>query len=92
VACTCSPRQRGAGRRQRLTSSGPRVSNLGRRSPAPLPRRTTVAWIRFEREAGIPIVERRTARVPGQVRWSDADQIAVVTYRDAPRSRRGPAR
>jgi hypothetical protein len=39
-------------------------------------------------EAGIPIVERRTRRVPGKVRWEDGHQVAVITYRDAPRPRR----
>ena len=42
------------------------------------------------RAAGIPIVERRTRRVPGKARWADADQVAVITFRDAPRSRKGP--
>jgi hypothetical protein len=37
------------------------------------------------RDAGFPIVERRTERVPGKVRAEDPNQIAVVTYRDAPR-------
>jgi hypothetical protein len=37
--------------------------------------------------AGIPIVERRTRRVPGKIRWEDPDQVAVFTYRDAPRPR-----
>jgi hypothetical protein len=137
--------------------------NLGRTLPAPLPARSTTAWIRFEHEdepfglftylgearatlagadlaylerlvdwfnryldapelgndarercwfraeatdhvryaralaalmckAGIPIVERSTPRVPGAIRWADRTQVAVITYRDAPRSRRGPAR
>jgi hypothetical protein len=35
--------------------------------------------------AGFPIVERRTRRVPGKIRWEDPDQVAVFTYRDAPR-------
>ncbi len=39
-------------------------------------------------EAGIPIVERRTRRVPGKVKWEDGDQVAVLTYRDAPGPRR----
>lgn len=38
-------------------------------------------------KAGIPIVERRTRRVPGKVRWQDHNQVAVVTYRDTPRPR-----
>jgi len=42
------------------------------------------------RGAGIPIVERRTTRVPGKARWEDRDQVAVITFRDAPRSRKGP--
>lgn len=133
--------------------------NLGRTLPAPLPRRTTERWIRFEHErepyglfsyaddaraalsagdrhvldglvgwfadfldaptlsrdaeerfwfraeasdhvarardladlvrrAGIPIVERTTHRVPGKIRWADPQQVAVLTYRDAPRPRR----
>jgi hypothetical protein len=37
--------------------------------------------------AGIPIVERRTRRVPGKINWEDPDQVAVFTYRDAPRPR-----
>ena len=41
------------------------------------------------RAADIPIVERRTRRVPGKVRFEDGHQVAVHTYRDAPRSRRG---
>jgi hypothetical protein len=40
------------------------------------------------RAAGIPIVEHRTRRVPGKVKWEDSDQVAVFTYRDAPRPRR----
>ena len=40
--------------------------------------------------AGIPIIERRTRRVPGKIRWEDPEQVAVFTYRDAPRSRKGP--
>jgi hypothetical protein len=39
--------------------------------------------------AGIPIVERRTKRIPGKVRWEDQNQVAVLTYRDTPQSRRG---
>jgi hypothetical protein len=31
---------------------------------------------------GIPIVERRTRRVPGKVKWQDKHQVAVLTYRD----------
>ncbi len=38
--------------------------------------------------AGIPIVERRTTRVPGKVRWQDPHQVAVLTFRDAPRPTR----
>jgi hypothetical protein len=38
--------------------------------------------------AGIPIVERRTLRVPGKVRWEDSHQVCVLTYRDAPRPKR----
>ena len=40
----------------------------------------------------IPIVERRTRRVPGKVTWQDHHQVAVRTYRDTPqppRRRRG---
>ncbi|MEM7158111.1 MAG: hypothetical protein AAF799_35040 [Myxococcota bacterium] len=37
------------------------------------------------RGTGIPIVERRTDRVPGKIKWEDPDQVAVLTYRDAPR-------
>jgi hypothetical protein len=40
------------------------------------------------RAAGIPIVERRTARVPGKVKWQDQNQVAVLTYRDTPQPRR----
>jgi hypothetical protein len=40
------------------------------------------------RAAGFPIVERRTHRVPGKVKWEDPKQVAVFTYRDAPRARR----
>ena len=39
--------------------------------------------------AGIPIVERRTKRVPGKVKWEDTHQAAVFTYRDTPQPRRG---
>jgi hypothetical protein len=38
--------------------------------------------------AGIPIVERRTRRVPGKVKWEDHNQVAVRTYRAAPQPRR----
>ena len=38
------------------------------------------------RSVGIPIVERRTRRVPGKVTWHDANQVAVFTYRDTPQS------
>ncbi len=41
------------------------------------------------RSAGIPIVERRTSRVPGKIRYEDGHQVGVHMYRDAPRSRRG---
>ena len=37
---------------------------------------------------GIPIVERRTRRVPGRVRWEDTHQAAVLTYRDTPQPKR----
>jgi hypothetical protein len=37
------------------------------------------------RMAGIPIVERWIWRVPGIVRWQDAHQVAVLTFRDTPR-------
>ena len=40
------------------------------------------------RAAGIPIVERRTRRVPGKVKWEDHNQVAVRTYRDTPQPRR----
>jgi len=40
------------------------------------------------RQAGFPIVERRTRRIPGKVRWEDHHQVAVITYRDAPRPTR----
>ena len=43
------------------------------------------------RAAGIPITEHRTRRVPGKVKWEDSDQVAVFTYRDTPRPRRGKA-
>ena len=36
--------------------------------------------------AGIPIVERRTRRVPGKIRWEDPQQVAVFTYYDTPRA------
>jgi hypothetical protein len=39
-------------------------------------------------QAGIPIVERRTRRIPGKVKWEDRNQVAVLTYRDAPQPRR----
>jgi hypothetical protein len=38
------------------------------------------------RSVGIPIIERRTKRVPGKVTWHDANQVAVLTYRDTPQS------
>lgn len=40
------------------------------------------------RRAGIPMVERRTHRIPGKVRWQDEHQVAVLTYRDAPQPRK----
>ena len=40
------------------------------------------------RDAGIPMVERRTRRVPGKIKWEDLHQVAVFTYRDAPRPSR----
>lgn len=40
-------------------------------------------------EAGFPIVERRTRRIPGKVKAEDHRQVAVLTFRDAPRPRRG---
>jgi hypothetical protein len=39
------------------------------------------------RLAGIPLVERRTRRIPGKVRYEDDHQVALVTYRDAPQPR-----
>jgi len=36
------------------------------------------------RAAGIPIVERRTRRLPGKVRYDDASQVAVIPSRDTP--------
>jgi hypothetical protein len=42
--------------------------------------------------AGIPIVERRTRRVPGKVKWEDHNQVAVRTYRDTPQPRRSATR
>jgi len=44
------------------------------------------------RAAGIPIVERRTRRVPGKVKWEDRNQVAVRTYRDTPQARRLPSK
>lgn len=44
------------------------------------------------RAAGIPIVERRTSRVPGKVKWEDHNQVAVRTYRDTPQPRRLPTK
>jgi hypothetical protein len=41
---------------------------------------------------GIPIVERRTRRVPGKVKWQDNHQVAVLTYRDTPQPRRSTKR
>jgi hypothetical protein len=41
--------------------------------------------------AGFPVVERRTTRTPGKLNWSDMHQVAVFTYRDTPRPRRGIA-
>ncbi len=43
------------------------------------------------RSVGIPVVERRTNRVPGKVTWNDANQVAVVTYRDTPQPAKGAA-
>ncbi|NOT29064.1 MAG: hypothetical protein HOP15_01305 [Planctomycetes bacterium] len=43
---------------------------------------------KLARQAGIPIVERRTRRVPGKVRWQGDHQVAVFTYRDTPQPRR----
>jgi hypothetical protein len=40
---------------------------------------------------GIPIVERRTNRVPGKVTWHDTNQVAVLTYRDTPQSTKRPS-
>jgi hypothetical protein len=40
------------------------------------------------REAGVPIVERRTRRIPGKVRYRDGDQVGVLTYRDTPKPKR----
>ena len=42
--------------------------------------------------AGIPIIERRTRRVPGKVNWEDHNQVAVRTYRDTPQPRRTGSR
>jgi hypothetical protein len=39
-------------------------------------------------EAGFPIIERRSNRVPGKVRWQDRDQVAVLTYRDTPQPKK----
>jgi hypothetical protein len=73
--------------------------NLGSPSQATLER----FWFRAEAEeciekarelaklvsrTGIPIVERRTRRVPGKVRWEDSHQAAVFTYRDTPQPKR----
>lgn len=43
-------------------------------------------------EAGISIIERRTRRVPGKVKWEDDNQVAVRTYRDTPQPRRATKR
>ena len=40
------------------------------------------------RLVGIPIVERRSSRIPGKVRWEDRHQVAVLTYRDSPQPKR----
>lgn len=40
----------------------------------------------------IPIVERRTRRVPGKVKWQDDHQVAVLMYRDTPQPGRPSAR
>jgi hypothetical protein len=39
------------------------------------------------RAAGIPIVEHRVRRVPGKVKWEDAEQVAVFTYYNTLRAR-----
>jgi hypothetical protein len=43
---------------------------------------------RLVSRTGYAIVERRTRRVPGKVKWEDEHQIAALTYRDAPQARR----
>src|SRR5262249_14524136 len=37
---------------------------------------------------GFPIAERWTRRIPGKVKFEDHNQVAVLTFRDAPRPRR----
>ena len=44
------------------------------------------------RGAGFPIVERRTRRIPGKVKWEDHNQVAVQTYRDAPQPQRSQSK
>jgi len=36
------------------------------------------------KQANVPIVEFRTKRIPGKVKWQDPEQVAVITYRDSP--------
>jgi hypothetical protein len=43
---------------------------------------------RLVSRTGYAIVERRTRRVPGKVKWEDEHQIAAFTYRDAPQAKR----
>jgi len=43
-------------------------------------------------DADIPIVERRTRRMPGKVKFEDGQQVAVRTYRDTPQPRKRPLR
>jgi hypothetical protein len=57
------------------------------------------AWVEQARklaallnDADIPIIERRTRRVPGKVKWEDDEQVAVRTYRDTPQPRKRPLR
>lgn len=40
-------------------------------------RLATLLW-----NAGIPIVERRTKRIPGKVKYEDEHQVVVFTFRD----------
>jgi hypothetical protein len=44
------------------------------------------------RSAGVSIVETRTRRIPGKVKWQDNHQVAVLTYRDTARPGRSPKR